>query len=108
MGVGADARVERRSAQRQEGGSFRGPGTVLSWRRPWTIALSGGAFLFHPDAETGMDDLAARSHGAPRLPDRQAFEQRKAVMVRRIDRPLRERRRAGYRHDRTLHEEQLH
>src|SRR6267143_5697844 len=104
MGVGADARIERRGAQRQEGGSLRGPGTVLSRRRPRTIALSGGAVLFHPDGEAGMDDLAARSYGAPRLPYGQTFEQCKAVMVRRIDRPLRERRHAGYRHDRTLHE----
>ena len=52
------------------------------------IALSGGAVVFHPDAEAGVDDLAARPHGAPHLPHRQAFERCEAVMVRRIHRPL--------------------
>ena len=35
-------------------------------------------------------------------------EQREAVMVRRIHRPLRERRHAGGRHHRAFHQEQLH
>jgi len=40
-------------------------------------------------------NVAARSPGAPHPPHRQAFRAHHAVVVRRIDRPLRERRHAG-------------
>ena len=54
-------------------GDFHGPRPLLSGRRSGPIAVSGGAVLFHPDPQGGVDDLAARPHGAPRLPHRQAF-----------------------------------
>ncbi len=107
VGRQADARVERRSHQRQAGGRVRRPGALLSGRRTGATALSGRAHVFHPESEAGMDDLAARPHGPARLSDRQAFGKREAVVVRRIHRPLRERR-IGGRHHRAVHQEQLH
>ena len=107
LGRHADARIERRGAERQAGGRVRRASALLSGRRARAIAVPGGAHVFHPDPEAGVDDLAARPHGPPRLPDRQAFGEREAVMVRRIDRPLRERR-TRRRHHRTVRQEQLH
>ena len=62
-------------------------------------ALSGGADLFHPDAEGSPHDGARRPHNAPRLSQCAAFGACRAILVRRIRRPLR-RRYAGGRHDR--------
>ena len=81
-------RVQRGGHQRQAGGRVRGAGALLSGRRAGATALSRRADVFHPDAQRGVDDLAARPHGAPHLFDRQAFGTRGAVVVRRIDRAL--------------------
>ena len=54
-------------------GSVHRAGTLLSGRRARATALSGGAVLFHPDPQRGVDDLAARPHGAAGLPYRQAL-----------------------------------
>ena len=40
---------------------------------PGQLLYPGRAVLFHPDAEGRLDDLAARPHGAPHLPHRQAL-----------------------------------
>ena len=57
---------------------------------PGQLLYPGGAVLFHSDAEGRLHDLAARPYGAPHLPHRQAFGEGEAVVVRRVDRPLRE------------------
>ena len=58
---------------RQARASVRRPGHLPPRRRSRATALSGGAVLFHPDAEGRLHDLAARPDGAPHLYDRQAF-----------------------------------
>src|SRR2546427_166300 len=68
--------------------SLAAPGSGPPGRRPRATGDPGRAVLFHPDPEAGVDDLAARSHGAPHLYDRKAFGEREAVMVRRVHRPL--------------------
>ncbi len=103
VGRGADAGLQRRGAQGRAGGSVRCPGPVLSGRRSRPAAVSVRAGLFHPDSEADLDDLAARSHGAPHPAHRPAFRACDAVLVRRVDRPLRERRHAGGRHHRSFH-----
>ena len=108
VGGGGDAGVERRGAAGRAAGAFRRPGALLSRRRPRPAPVSVRAALFHPDAEGGVDDLAARPSGAPRLPHRPAFRARHAVVVRRVDRPLRERRHARRRHHRPLDRQELH
>ena len=67
LGRRANARLQRGGAQRQAVGSVRGPGALLARRRSRATALSGRAVLFHPDAQAGVDDLAARPHGPPHL-----------------------------------------
>src|SRR5260221_6722686 len=59
---------------------------MLSGRRSRAAALSDRADVFHPDPERGVDDLAARSHGAPHLSDRPTVEDPSAVQVWGVDR----------------------
>ena len=73
--------------------------TVLAGRHPRSIAVSS-APLFHPDTARGLDDLGARSSGAPHLSQPRAQSESEALLVWRIRRPLRQRR-ACHRHRRV-------
>ena len=63
-------------------------GEVLADRRSGLAALPGDPGLFPPDPEGGGPGLAGGPHGPPHLSDGQAFAEREALLVRRIDRPL--------------------
>jgi len=72
------------------------PGFLL---RPMTQAM-----YFVQTPQVVVIDLVQQARGSPRLPDGQTFGERQAILVWRIDRPLR-RRCARRRHDRNRRED---
>src|SRR5262249_39164973 len=79
---------------------------LLSGERSRTIALDHGTVLLRAESEDGLHGVAARLAHAPHPPDRQALRACEAVVVRRIDRPLRKRR-ADRQYHRPVHEDEL-
>jgi len=61
MGVGADAASTKRCSGGKRAVPSRPRHGAIPAASPDNCSI-GGAVLFHPDAEAGMDDLAARSH----------------------------------------------
>src|SRR5262249_8230060 len=88
VGGGTDREDEPGIASRRAPGAVHGAIALLAGRRSRSVALSVRALLRRSDAERDLDDMAARPYGPPHLLDRQAFEEREAVLVRRVDRSL--------------------
>ncbi len=94
--------VQRRSPPRQGDVCARVP--LLGDGRSDLSPQPRAAHLLPPGAGQGDDDLADGSSGAPRLPERTAFGESEAVLVRRVGRLLR-RRHPRRRHHRSAHED---
>src|SRR5439155_26057641 len=97
---------ERGGALRQTWDAVPGHVTLLSGGRSRTTVVDHGAVLLHTESKGGAHGVAARLPFAPHLHDRQALRKCEAVLVRRIDRALRQRR-TGRRYDRPVHEVEL-
>ena len=82
-----------------KGGLHRALTLLAPWRARLP-ALSRASDLHHPVAEASGDDVGTGFPAPPRLARRAAQRQSEAVLVRRIGRPLRERRHPRRRHRR--------
>ena len=74
---------------------------LLAGRHAGAIAVPGRAHLLRSNAQGSLDHVAAPAGSAPHLSERAALAESEAVLVRRIRRPLRERRHARRGHDRA-------
>ena len=99
---GRAEKVQRRGPPRQGDVCARIP--LLGDGRSDLSPQSRAAHLLPPGARQGDDDLADGSPGAPRLPERAAFGESEAVLVRRVGRLLR-RRHLRRRHHRSAHQD---